>query len=68
MDGLSLRSGKSGKKAGKTEEDGVPNFKKEFERFHGENGVRTVMGSIGPVNNGGCRSCALAFLFSHCGY
>lgn len=27
-------------------------FKKEFERFHSENGVRTVMGSIGPVQNG----------------
>ena len=61
---MSLRSGKSSKKAAKAEkDDGVPNFKKEFERFHGENGVRTIMGSIGPVNNGGCRSCALALLF-----
>ncbi|KAI1794629.1 hypothetical protein LXA43DRAFT_1091686 [Ganoderma leucocontextum] len=52
LDGVSLRSGKSGKKVAKTkEDDGAPNFKKEFERFHGENGVRTVMGSIGPVNN-----------------
>jgi len=25
--------------------------KKEFEKFHGENGVRTVVGSIGPVQN-----------------
>ncbi|KAJ7444885.1 hypothetical protein FB451DRAFT_1055991 [Mycena latifolia] len=32
-------------------DDGVPTFKKEFEKFHGENGVRTVMGSIGPVQN-----------------
>ncbi len=64
LDGVSLRSGKSHKKAAKAEEnDGVPNFKKEFERFHGENGVRTIIGSIGPVNNGGCRSCALALLF-----
>ncbi|TRM62555.1 hypothetical protein BD626DRAFT_569707 [Schizophyllum amplum] len=33
------------------EDDGVPKFKKEFDRFHNENGVRTVMGSIGPVQN-----------------
>jgi hypothetical protein len=26
--------------------------RKDFERFHSENGVRTVMGSIGPVENG----------------
>lgn len=32
---------------------GIPVHKKEFEKFHGENGVRTVMGSIGPVQNGG---------------
>lgn len=25
---------------------------KEFENFHGQNGVRTVLGSIGPVKNG----------------
>ncbi|KIK97107.1 hypothetical protein PAXRUDRAFT_10387 [Paxillus rubicundulus Ve08.2h10] len=25
--------------------------RKDFERFHSENGVRTVMGSIGPVEN-----------------
>ncbi|KAL1743458.1 hypothetical protein HDZ31DRAFT_40888 [Schizophyllum fasciatum] len=36
---------------GDEEEDGVPKFKKEFDRFHNENGVRTVMGSIGPVRN-----------------
>ena len=33
-------------------DDGVPKFKKEFETFQNESGVRTVMGSIGPVNNG----------------
>ncbi|KAF7338113.1 hypothetical protein MVEN_02036000 [Mycena venus] len=33
------------------EDDGIPAFKKEFEKFHGENGVRTVLGSIGPVSN-----------------
>ncbi|KAJ7510090.1 hypothetical protein B0H11DRAFT_1175747 [Mycena galericulata] len=32
------------------EDDGIPAFKKEFEKFHGENGVRTVLGSIGPVS------------------
>ncbi|KAJ3573784.1 hypothetical protein NP233_g2206 [Leucocoprinus birnbaumii] len=31
--------------------DGVPKLMKQFEKFHNENGVRTVMGSIGPVNN-----------------
>ncbi|GLB34693.1 hypothetical protein LshimejAT787_0202580 [Lyophyllum shimeji] len=33
------------------EVDKTPRHKKEFEKFHGENGVRTVMGSIGPVQN-----------------
>ena len=33
-------------------DDGVPKFKKEFEKFQNESGVRTIMGSIGPVNNG----------------
>ncbi|KAJ7775106.1 hypothetical protein B0H16DRAFT_1408343 [Mycena metata] len=32
-------------------DDGIPAHKKEFEKFHGENGVRTVLGSIGPVSN-----------------
>ncbi|KAJ3492145.1 hypothetical protein NLI96_g224 [Meripilus lineatus] len=32
-------------------DDGVPKFKKEFEKFQNESGVRTIMGSIGPVNN-----------------
>ncbi|KAI5899559.1 uncharacterized protein SCHCODRAFT_02560891 [Schizophyllum commune H4-8] len=36
---------------GDDEDDGVPKFKKEFDRFHNENGVRTVMGSVGPVRN-----------------
>ncbi|KAK7467287.1 hypothetical protein VKT23_004344 [Stygiomarasmius scandens] len=31
--------------------DGTLKHKKEFEKFHSENGVRTVMGSIGPVQN-----------------
>lgn len=37
---------------GEEEDDGIPKHKKEFERFHSENGVRTVLGSIGPVQNG----------------
>jgi hypothetical protein len=35
-----------------SEDDGVPKFKKQFNRFHEENGVRTVIGSIGSVHNG----------------
>ncbi|TFK42316.1 hypothetical protein BDQ12DRAFT_719200 [Crucibulum laeve] len=46
----SKRSAKS-KKGKKNEEDGVPAFKKNFDKFHSENGVRTVMGSIGPVRD-----------------
>lgn len=32
--------------------DGMPQFKKDFERFHNENGVRTIKGTIGPVKDG----------------
>ncbi|KAI0647340.1 hypothetical protein C8Q79DRAFT_908345 [Trametes meyenii] len=48
----SLESGKS-RKRGKEPKphDAAPKFKKEFEKFHNENGVRTITGSIGPVNN-----------------
>jgi len=35
-----------------SEDDGVPKFKKQFNRFHEENGVRTVTGSIGSAQNG----------------
>lgn len=34
------------------EDDGIPVHKKKFDKFHSENGVRTVLGSIGPVKNG----------------
>ena len=34
------------------EDDGVPKFKKDFLKFHNENGVRSLIGSIGPVKNG----------------
>ncbi|EJD05804.1 uncharacterized protein FOMMEDRAFT_166136 [Fomitiporia mediterranea MF3/22] len=51
----SVRSGKSGKSIGShsvmTEHDGVPQHKKDFLKFHNENGVRTVMGCVGPVKN-----------------
>lgn len=48
------RKTKASKRGIPPEDDGIPAFKKEFEKFHGENGVRTVLGSIGPVSNGGC--------------
>lgn len=35
-----------------SKDDGLLTHQKAFEKFHGENGVRTVMGSIGPVQNG----------------
>lgn len=38
--------------SGMLNEDGVPKFKKDFFKFHNQNGVRTVMGGIGPVSNG----------------
>ncbi|KAH7888821.1 hypothetical protein F5I97DRAFT_1965655 [Phlebopus sp. FC_14] len=45
--------GKNPKKSGKGGDDdlGVAKHRKAFEKFHSENGVRTVMGSIGPVQN-----------------
>lgn len=33
------------------EVDKEPTFRKAFDRFHSENGVRTLTGSIGPVGN-----------------
>ncbi|KAI0032277.1 hypothetical protein K488DRAFT_50214 [Vararia minispora EC-137] len=48
----SIRSKKSSRsRAVGAEDDGVPKHKKDFEGFHSANGVRTVMGSIGPVQN-----------------
>jgi hypothetical protein len=38
-----------------SEDDGVPRFKKQFNRFHEENGVRTVIGSIGSAQNGSAK-------------
>jgi hypothetical protein len=45
-----VKSGKSRK--AKNGQLAVPKHKYEFDKFHSENGVRTVIGSIGPVNNG----------------
>ena len=53
-DQQSVKSSKS-KKTAKTkgeERDPVPKHKKEFDKFHSENGVRTIQGNIGPVQNG----------------
>lgn len=43
---------KSPTQNGAVEESRVAKHRKEFEKFHSENGVRTVMGTIGPVENG----------------
>ena len=48
-----MKSNKSKRSHGSmSEHDGVPQFKKDFISFHNENGVRTVIGKIGPVKNG----------------
>lgn len=48
----SVKSGKSKKTAKMEPQDTVPKHRKEFEKFHSENGVRTIQGNIGPVQNG----------------
>ena len=45
-------SARSGKKRQSAQRDDVLKHKKEFEAFHTSNGVRTITGSIGPVQNG----------------
>lgn len=53
----STRSGKSpyslnlGKLKASSDENAGSVFKRNFEKFHAHNGVRTVFGSIGPVKN-----------------
>lgn len=52
----SARTEKSGhsKRTTKTKEDHTnkePAFQKAFDKFHSENGVRTVTGTIGPIGN-----------------
>lgn len=39
------------KKTTKSTKDDGPAFRKAFDKFHSENGVRTVTGSIGPIGN-----------------
>ncbi|OBZ69081.1 hypothetical protein A0H81_10747 [Grifola frondosa] len=51
-DGTSSRSARSRKsQQGAKAEDKTPKYKQDFEKFQSENGVRTVLGSIGPINN-----------------
>ena len=50
-------SAKSSKQTRKHQEEhhakaDPPKYKREFEQFHNENGVRTIMGGIGPVKRG----------------
>lgn len=62
--GRSMKSSKSKQSHGSTSErggTGVPQFKKDFMNFHSENGVRTVIGKIGPVRNGKHQS-AMAYI------
>ncbi|PCH37871.1 hypothetical protein WOLCODRAFT_114360 [Wolfiporia cocos MD-104 SS10] len=49
----STKTGKKGRKASSETKppDDVPKYKQEFEKFHSENGVRTILGGIGPVKN-----------------
>lgn len=49
----SVMTGKSRRSALEEDRrDGLPKHKKEFLAFHNENGVRTITGSVGPVQNG----------------
>jgi len=47
----SVRSGKSRKTTKSETKDAILDHKKQFEEFHSQNGVRTIMGNIGPVQN-----------------
>ncbi|OAX42000.1 hypothetical protein K503DRAFT_684245 [Rhizopogon vinicolor AM-OR11-026] len=52
---LSAQSGRSRKSIHATQDDagfsGVAKHRRDFDKFHSENGVRTVMGTIGPVSD-----------------
>lgn len=48
----SVKSGKSRKTTRTQIANTIPDHKKDFEKFHSQNGVRTIMGGIGPVQNG----------------
>ena len=45
------RSTRSKKTIKTRKDEKEPTFRKAFDKFHGENGVRTVTGSIGPIGN-----------------
>nr|GAT53335.1 predicted protein [Mycena chlorophos] len=45
------RKSKSSRRVAAEEEEGIVGIKAKFDKFHAENGVRTVLGSIGPVQN-----------------
>lgn len=47
---MSSKGAKSTRKSNVNEQ--IPQHKIDFMKFHSENGVRTVTGSIGPVQNG----------------
>ncbi|KAF9819766.1 hypothetical protein IEO21_01857 [Rhodonia placenta] len=49
----SVQSGRKARNHSKDlkRQDDVPKYKQEFEKFHSENGVRTIVGSIGPVQS-----------------
>ncbi len=42
------KKGRDGERSGAAAGPSVPKFKTQFDRFHSENGVRTVTGQIGP--------------------
>lgn len=48
---VEIPSVRSKRSVAKTDDDATPKHKKEFEKFHSENGVRTIVGSIGPVSD-----------------
>ncbi|GBE82133.1 hypothetical protein BKA93DRAFT_779169 [Sparassis latifolia] len=50
VDGASLTS-KKHKNAQARPHHEVPKYKQQFEKFQSENGVRTIIGTIGPVKN-----------------
>lgn len=49
-DAMSVKSKKSAKSM--PNHNALPKHKKDFEKFHSGNGVRTITGSIGPVQGG----------------
>jgi len=47
----SVKSARSKRSAHADADDGIPQHKKDFNKFHSENGVRTVVGKVGPVED-----------------